>query len=269
MSAAPRTGLEPWAWGAFALAATTVGLYVFLGIRPGGTAPVLAYRWGLLVSGWASAVGMLAALVWSLRRRPVLQRGRAWPLAALAASLWFCSLPIAYPSSHEGKFSPTRFRLPFEGSARVRHGGEHKLENHLLFDPARRFGTAFVKREGEPFEVSAPAPGTLRARTRGRLGDVLVLETGRDEYCVLEGLLPDSCALVPGTGVRAGERLGSADEILYVHLQDRVEPGRGEGIPMRYWNYVADGRAAEAGVPVPPQEVACAVEAPAPAPASR
>ncbi|NOT31527.1 MAG: hypothetical protein HOP15_13855 [Planctomycetes bacterium] len=263
MSSSPRPNFEPWAWIAFALAAASAGLLFFLGLRPGGSAPVLVYRFGLLLSGWASAVAMLLALLWSLRRRPVLQRGRAWPLAALAASLWFCSLPFAYPSSHEGRFSPTRFRLPFEGTARVRFGGERKAENPFLFDPARRFGTAFEARGGEPLAVCAPAAYPPLGRSGGRRGEVLVLATGAREYCVLEGLVPNSCALASGATVNAGDPLGVAHEFLTAHLQDHPEPGRGEGVPMRYWNYLANGRSAEVGVPVPPQEVACSAAGPA------
>lgn len=251
-----RTSFESWAWIAFALAATTAGLFLFLGLRTGGSGPVLAYRYGLLVLGWASAVGMTVAMLWCLRRRPVLQRGRGWPLSALAASLWFCSLPIAYPSSHEGKFSPTRFRLPFEGTAHVRYGGGEARKNHLLFDPARRFGTVFEKRGGEALRVVSPASGTLVARSQGRTGQVLVLATGADEFCVLEGLEQGADAQAPGSIVDAGEPLGRARGSLFVHLQDRPEPGSGEGIPMRFWGYRVDGRTAESGIPVSPQEVA-------------
>lgn len=262
MSSPPRPGFEPWAWIAFAFAAASAGLLFFLGLRPGGSAPVLIYRFGLLLSGWASAVTMLLALLWSLRRRPVLQRGRGWPLAALAASLWLCSLPFAYPSSHEGRFSATHFRLPFEGTARVRFGGK-RTQNPFLFDPARRFATAFAARSGEALDVLAPAAGTLLGRSPGRNGEVLVLATGAREFCVLDGLVPGTCALASGATVKAGDPLGTAREPLTVHLQDLSEPGRGEGIPMRYWNYLADGRAAESGVPVPPQWVACSAPAPA------
>jgi hypothetical protein len=249
-----RAGFEPWAWAAFALVGLTVALFLFLGARPGGAAPVLAYRFGLLAAGWASAVGMLIGIAWCLRRRPVLQRGRAWPLAALAASLWFCSLPLAYPSSHEGKYSTTRFRLPFEGSARVRFGGERVAANPLLFDPERRFGLAF-EGEGEALRVCAPAAGELLARVDGREGVGLVLRTGEREFCVLEGLAPEAGGLAPGARVAAGTPLGRAPGVLTMHLKDRPEPGRGEGIPLRFFGYLADGRAAESGVPVPPQSV--------------
>jgi len=259
VSAPARANFEPWAWIAFALAAATAGIFLFLGLRTGGSAPVLAYRYGLLAIGWASAVGMLVALLWCLRRRPVLQRGRVWALSVLAANLWFCSLPIAYPSSHEGKFSPTRFRLPFEGAARVRYGGDER--NHLLFDPARRFGTIFEKEQGE-LAVVAPASASLVARSRGRFGEVLVLATGEGEYCVLDGLEVEGDPR-PGSRLEAGMPLGHARGLLSVHLQDLPDPGSGEGIPMRYWSFLADGREAESGVPVPPQEVASRGSGPA------
>lgn len=255
MSAESKERLEPWAWGAFALAGAAAGLFLYLGMRPGGDGPILAYRYGLLALGWASAVGMLLALLWSLRRRPVLGRRRALPLSALGATLWMCSLPIAYPSSHEGKFSTTRFRLPFEGAARVRYGGEPGPDNPLVFDPARRFGVGFVPDGSDSLEVVAPAAGTLRATGRGRGGLWVLLEIRAEESVVLEGLEEGSCTLEVGARVAEGERLGRASGILLVHLQDRPEAGTGEGVPMRFWGYRADGRRAESGIPVPPQVV--------------
>jgi len=262
MNAPPRERFERWAYAAFALAAVTAALFLFLGSRPGGAPAVLAYRFGLLVLGWGAAVGMLFAVVWSLRRRPVLQRKRVWPLTALGATLWFCSLPIAYPSSHEGKFSTTRFALPFEGTARVRWGGESPRSNPLLFDPARRFGVAFEA--DQALAARAPASGTVVARTSGRGGDEIVLATAAGEFCVVAGIAPDGGPR-PGAEVRQGEPIGSAPALLLVHLQDRPEPGHGEGIPMRFFGYSVGGRIADAGVPVPKQEVASAI---APASAS-
>jgi hypothetical protein len=255
MSAPARARFEPWAYLAFALAGATAALFLFLGSRPGGELAARAFRWGPLVLGCASAVGMLAALAWCLRRRPILQRGRAWPLLALGTSLWFCSLPIAYPSSYEGRFSTTRFRLPFEGPARVTAGGEDA--NPLLFDPARRFGTVFRSSGDEQtlLPIVAPAAGAVVGRTSTRSGEALVLATAPGEFCVLEGLEPGSCTLEAGASVAAGERIGTASGRLSMHLQDAPAPGRGEGIPMRYWGYRLHGRPAESGVPIPPQEV--------------
>lgn len=260
---AKKEAFEPWAFAAFAVAAATAVLFLYLGSRPGGGGPVLAYRFGLLVLGWVAAVGMLLALLWSLRRRPVLQRRRVWPLAALGASLWFCSLPIAYPSSHEGRFSATRFRLPFEGEARVRFGGHDARENPLVFDPARCFGTAFEPlAAGDPLRVVAPAAGAVVARTTGRVGEILVLATAAGEACFLEGIEASTLAVGVGEAVVTGQPLGTSADVLYVHLQDSPEPGSGEGIPLRYFGYRVHGRAAEAGVPVPPQVVTTGTDEP-------
>lgn len=245
---------EPWAWPAFGLLGASLALFLVMGSRPGGVLAVLAYRWGLFAVGGAAAAAMFLAMAWSLRRRPVLQRGRAWPLTALGISLWLCSLPIPYPSSHEGKPSPVRFRLPFEGEARVLWGGEEKSTNGLVYDPSGRFGTCF-ELDG-PRAVMAPADGRLVAREQGRYGRRVVLEVAPDAYLVVDGLTTGSEGPDPGAALRAGEPLGQASSKLCVFLMDGPRYGRSEGIPMRFWSYAADGRSIEAGVPIPPQRVA-------------
>lgn len=249
-----RERFEPWAWPAFGLLGATLALFLVMGSRPGGELAVLAYRWGLFAVGGAGAALMCLALAWSLRHRPVLQRGRAWPLTALAISLWLCSLPIPYPSSHEGKPSPIRFRLPFEGEAHVLWGGEEKGTNGLVYDPSACFGTCF-ELEGGP-AVLLPADGRLVAREPGRFGERVVLEVAPETYLVLDGLGPGADGPGPGVALRAGEPLGRAATKLCVFLMDGPRYGRSEGIPMRFWGYAADGRPVEAGVPIPPQRVA-------------
>jgi len=253
-SSREEQGFEPWAWLAFLLGLTTIGLLVFLGWKPGGEWPVLAYTWGLLGVGGASAALLLFGVVYSLRRRPVLQRGRVTPLAVLAGSLWFCSLPIAYPSSHESRPSSIRFRLPFEGEARVRWGGEKREQNRLVLDPARRFGTCF-EAGSEPLQVVAPVAGRVLALERGPRGQRVVLQVSGTEFLVLEGLEPGSLSAEVGQTVAPGQPLGRAPALLFVHLQDGPRVGRCEGIPMRFWGYRVDGRRAESGTPVPPQKV--------------
>ncbi|MSR63102.1 MAG: hypothetical protein EXS08_11730 [Planctomycetes bacterium] len=251
MSVPPRMGFEPWAWFAFALVGLTLGLLLFLGCRTGGPTAVLVYRQGPLWLGLASAVLMTGGLLWSARRRPLLQRGRVWPLGLLGGSLWVCSLPIAYPSSHEGKFSATHFSLPFAGPARVLVGGEERMKNRFLFDPSRRFGSVFAAEAGGPLTVLAPAAARVAARAEGEL----VLCVAEAEYLFFEGLEPGSCALEPGAEVSRGQVLASAAGPLTVFLQDGLERGRAEGVPMRYFGYRSDGRVADSGVPIPPQVV--------------
>jgi len=243
-----RRSFEPWAWCAFALAGAALGLSVYLGLRPGGRGPVLAFTWGPLALGAAAALLLIGALAWALVRRPVLQRRRATPLAILAATLWFCSFPIAYPSSHEGHPSRVRFRLPFEGEWRVRWGGEERADNVLVLNPSRCFGFVF---DGAPPDASvvAPCPGRVRAVSP------LVLEVAPREYLVLEGL--GTLDVAEGARVEPGDRLGAlARAELTVHLEDAPRPGTGEGIPLLFRGFRADGRAVERGVPRRGQRVA-------------
>jgi hypothetical protein len=241
---------EPWAHAAFAVGLLTLVMVLYLGWRPGGTAPVLVYRWGPLAVSACAAALLLFALGWCALHRPVLQPGRAAPLAVLAVSLWFCSLPIAYPSSYQGRPSPTRFRLPFHGEARVRLQGAEGARNRLLFDPSRRYGTGFEPKGEGPLEVVAPVAGRVeRLDALEGQGFALVIAVGEREYLFLAGLESSSVSVHPGQVVEAGERLGRAAG-LFVHLQEGAVIGRFEGIPVRYSDCSAGGRELEPGIPV-------------------
>ena len=62
MSAGPSRRFEPWAFGAFAIAAATAGLYLFLGSRPGvGEARLEDGAWSLATSEVHLAVPALLA----------------------------------------------------------------------------------------------------------------------------------------------------------------------------------------------------------------
>ncbi len=253
MSADEPRGYEPWAWPAFALGGATALLVLYLGLRPGGRGPILAYTFGPLVLGVASALSLVAALAWCLARRPLLQRGRVKPLAVLAVSLWVCSFPVAYPSSHEGHPSAVRFRLPFDGEWRVHWGGDKREQNVLVLNPSRRFG--FVFAHAPTALVRAPAPGRVVATDRA-----LVLAVAQDEFLVVEGLAPETLRVAVGTDVGAGEPLGElgVEGLLGIHLEDAPRPGTGEGIPLLFHGYRADGRVERRHVPVRGQRVRAA-----------
>ncbi|MEQ1894728.1 MAG: hypothetical protein ABL998_19470 [Planctomycetota bacterium] len=255
MNARAPERFEPWAWCAFALGLATLGVWLYLGSRPGDEAARLAYRYGPLVLGLCAAVFMLGALLFCLRRRPVLQRRRAWPLAVLGATLWLCSLPIAYPSAHEGKYSATRFRLPFEGAGRVLYGGEERARNPFLFDPSRRFGVCFEPAaSGAALLVVAPCAATLEAVFEGPTGHGVVLRTAGAEFPVLEGLA-EIPAFEVGAEILEGTALGHAAARLTMYLADEPGPGRGEGIPQRFSGYRLAGREVALGVPAAGQEL--------------
>ncbi len=254
---ADAEGFEPWARVAFGLGGATLALYLYLGLRPGGAGPVLAYRYGPLVLGGAAALLLLGAIAWSLYRRPALRRRRAVPLAVLAACVWWCSFPLAYPSSHAGHPSRVSLSLPFAGERRVRFGGEQRARNPLLLDPSRRFAVTFdPPLEGES-GVLAPAGGRVVAReTDERAGHArLVIAVAPGEYLVLEGLDPAALTHDEGAELARGAPLGRSIGPLCVFLQDGERIGRSEGVPFAFTEYLADGRAIRSGSPVPPERV--------------
>lgn len=274
MSERSQERFEPWAWVAFALLAACAGLLVFLGLRPGASA-VRLYLFGPPLLGLAAALVFAGAVVWSSMRRPVLSRRRVWPFGALMVVVWFASFPLPYPSSHERNPSTVPFRLPVEGDWRVRWGGDRRETNVLVLSPARRFGFDLVAAgdtEALGAPVLAPAAGRVVAVRDGLsdgawlaggesdpFGNRVVIEVAEGEFLVLASLQEGSVAVAPGDEVEAGERLArvghsaasgaTPEPHLMVHLQDTADPGWGEGIPMRFRNYFADGVAIDSGVP--------------------
>ena len=271
---------ERWPFAVFALAAATLAVFVYLGARPGGRGPILAYRYGPPALGILNALALGVALVWSALRPPLVRPRRVAAWTAAGAGLWLCSLPLAYPSSHDGHPSAVRFRLPFDGEWTVRWGGERHATNALVLSPGRRYGFDFVRGDGADPEgsvgapVLAPAEGEVVAVEQSLADDLgasseggpasawgnhVVLRVAAQEFLVLGGLQQGSVGVVPGERVRAGQELArvgrsalsrvSPAPHLAVHLQDAPEPGRGEAIPMRFFAYESGGHEVEAGIP--------------------
>ncbi len=277
---------EAWVRLSYALAAATGLLFLYLGLRPGGRGPILAFTWGRLVTFAGSALLLLFGLGWSLLRRPVLQRGRLGALLCLAAAVWFSAYPLAYPSSHEGHPSSVSLRLPFDGEWTVRWGGAKGPENTLVLEPDRRFGYVFVITDAEGrsqvgerslcrgADVLAPASGVVALVHDGEpdapfggiprgaepFGNHVVLEVLPEEFLFLIGLEQGSIEVRAGERVQAGARIGrvgfsarsqlTPEAHLGLHLADRPEPRRGEGIPCAFRGYQSSGRGLEAGVPL-------------------
>ncbi|MCI0657594.1 MAG: hypothetical protein L0170_11065 [Acidobacteria bacterium] len=101
---------EAWVLLAYLVGAATAGLFLYLGLRPGGLGPIRAYTHGRSVLFLAGAALLCFGLGASLLRRPVLQRGRLGAFLCLGAAVWFSAYPLAYPSSHEGH--PSAVCLP-------------------------------------------------------------------------------------------------------------------------------------------------------------
>ena len=280
---AARQRLELWTWAALATGLATAALFLYLGLRPGGRGPILAYHQGRTAIFLLAALLLVAGIVLGLRRRPLLQRGRLAGFLSLGAALLFSAYPLPYPSSHEGRPSSVAFRLPFEGEWVCRWGGSRGSTNPLVLLPDRRFGYHFVRADAEGRSggreaslcrgetVLAPADGTVAA-LRDSLSDLdagsgpgsvygnyVVLRVAEGQFLVLAGLEQGSLTVEFGQEVAAGDPLGrvgfsarspiTPEPHLALHLQDSVEPGRGEGIPLLFRGYTSSGRPVDKGTP--------------------
>jgi len=287
LSADPKRP-EAWAWLAYACAALQAALLVYLGTRPGGEWPVIAYRDLRPVLELLALATLFGATVWCLVRRPVLQRRRLAPCACLLLVVGVGSYPFPYPSSREGVPSSVRFRLPFAaagdagaaGEWTVVWGGERREHNILAaFSPDRRWGLELVvteagrSRRGQARapedhlvygrEVLAPADGRVAGVTTGLadepLGDHVVIRVAEGEYAFLCHLQEGSIAVAAGQQVRAGEPIGrvgatgrsstTPEPHLALHLQTTPFAGRGEAVPWRFHDFLADGIPVASGLP--------------------
>jgi hypothetical protein len=282
---AGRPRPERWVLVAYAVGVVTAGLFLYLGLRPGGLGPVRAYTHGRSILFLAGAGLLLFGLLGSLYRRPVIQRGRLGAFLTLAGVVWFTAYPLSYPSSFEGHPSAVRFRLPFEGEWTVRWGGSQGPASALVLQPDRRFGFDFVACDAEGKsddgraaycfgrEVLAPAAGVVVAVHDGEpdaalggrpagaepYGNYVVLRVAEREFLFLIGLERGSPAVGEGDLVSAGAPLGRAgfsarsaltpEAHLGVHLQDTPVPRRGEGIPFAFRDYRSGEAVVDAGVP--------------------
>jgi hypothetical protein len=143
-----------------------------------------------------------------------------------------------------------------DAEGRTRRGETEGPEDYLAWDRpvlAPAAGTVVAVHEGEPDH----APG---ARGEGEpLGNYLVIEVAPGEYAFLSHLRQGSIGVAVGDEVASGQPVGrvgssgwsplSPQPHVALHLQDDPAPRGGQPIPMRFHDYVADGRPVELGTP--------------------
>lgn len=230
---------EVWAWVAFTLLAVEVALVLYLGLRPGGAGPVLAYSYGPPLLGVVAVATAFFGLLWSVLHRPLFRRRRLPAFLCLTVVIGTANYPFPYPSSHEGRPSQVEFRLPVEGEWTVYWGGESKNTNRLAgFVPERRWGLDLVvvrdgrSHEGDGLaledyycydrEVLSPAAGRVVDVHSGQrdtqpgmvergleaYGNYVVIEVAPDEFLFLAHLKPGSIEVHEDELVEQGQRIG-------------------------------------------------------------
>ncbi len=237
---------------------------------------------------WQPLAGLLLllGLVWSLIRRPFFTRWRAVGVLLLLLLALSPAAFRVYPSSHEGKPSQVRFRLPMDGPITVGWGGDSPDVNYHVAYPDQRWAyDLVVTRDGQTHRgdgteltdyycyglpVLAPADGTIIHVFDGdpdmKVGELgggtdpggnqVVIEVAPNEYLFLCHLQPKSITVKVGDKLTAGQtvaRVGNSGNTsephLHIHLQDAPPPDMAEGIPLFFSGYRLNGEYVERGMP--------------------
>jgi murein DD-endopeptidase MepM/ murein hydrolase activator NlpD len=235
-----RPGLEAWVLCAFGLVAAEAAGAIYLGSRPGGRGPVLAYYIAPAVLGGAAVALAAWGIARSLRRRPFARPARLLAFTLLAFVVGSASYPLPFPAQREDRPSRVALEFPLQGEWTVQWGGAESDRNLLARSrPDRRFGYDLVlerdgarhKGGGERLEdwhafgaeVRAPCDGTVVRAVDGIadvapaqadgggdvLGNYVALEIAPGEFLFLANLQRGSIGAQPGERVARGARLGS------------------------------------------------------------
>lgn len=191
--------------------------------------------------------------------------------------------PAEAPSRHLDYQTKTPLRLPFQGDWFVFWGGRTEAENRHVFSVHQRFASdLLILRNGRSHTgdgtaneqyhcfgrpILAPGAGKVAVavdglpdnkpgeRDRARPpGNYVVIDHGNGEFSFLAHLKRGSVAVESGSAVRAGDRIGlcgnsgnSSEPHLHYHLQTTAVFGHGEGLPVQFLGYRADGKRVERG----------------------
>lgn len=292
MNAKPsRSDTRPWERWLFVLAAlwlVQAALWTVPQFRPGKLGAI-CWMFGLdfILWGTLAFVVLVWAIIASVVRRPF------WSGRRTLGLVWAIALglsPLAYrtyPSSHDGKPSQVRFRIPLDGPVTVGWGGPSRSVNYHVVAPSQRWAYDLLMSEGgKTFrgagtkcadyfcygrDVLAPAAGVVHAVSDGDPdmpigvlgggrrpdGNHVVLRVAAGEYLFLCHMQPGSIRVKPGENVVAGQPVGrvgnsgnTSEPHLHIHLQDTENLVLGEGIPLYFYHYRTAGRIVERGIPL-------------------
>jgi hypothetical protein len=193
--------------------------------------------------------------------------------------------PDPVESPHEDYEWTARLTLPFTNAWTVWWGGRTLEENHHVVSTDLRFGADFViERDGSRHSgtgetndayycfsaaIHAPAAGRVvtvvddipdnepgNPNRASAHGNHIVLDHGTGEYTVFAHLMAGSATVAAGDRVETGQPLAacgnSGDSVephLHVHAQNAAAVGEGEGLPLRFCDYVVDGEPTTCGEP--------------------
>ena len=189
-------------------------------------------------------------------------------------------------STHLGYKDKNKFTFPLKGTWLIYQGGRSTYENYHAAYSDQRFAYDIVgihdgklySGTGDKLEdyfgfaqpVMAPADGIVVAAidqyddnplnkpsaSNPAHGNSIVIDNGNGEFSMLAHLKRGSLKVKIGDKVKAGQELAlcgnsgnSPIPHLHFHLQTAGVWFQGEGLPLQFSNYIADGKAVDMGEP--------------------
>jgi hypothetical protein len=193
-------------------------------------------------------------------------------------------LPREAPAKFLDYKTKTKLRLPFNGLWYVAAGGLNITTNHHAVSIDQRFAYDFlIKKDGFIFQNDGTrnddyfcykkeivSPGTGRivelvnnidengpGEMLSGAGNYIIIDHGNNEFSILAHLRRGSIVVKSGEKVQIGQFLGlcgnsghAAMPHLHYHLQNSPVIFKGEGLPIQFQSYVADGKEITLGEPL-------------------
>jgi Peptidase family M23 len=180
----------------------------------------------------------------------------------------------------------TKFHLPFKGTWIILQGGRTTYENYHAAYPDERFAYDIVGvKDGKIYSgdadkpesffgfgqpVLAPADGTVvtavdryddnpvgkRSATNPKEGNTVVIDQGNGEFSMIAHLKSGSVKVKVGDKVKVGQAIGQCGNSgnsdlphVHYHVQTTKDWFKGDGLPIEFVDYVADGKPVASGEP--------------------
>ena len=193
--------------------------------------------------------------------------------------------PAEAPSDYLNYQTKTELRLPFNGLWYVVWGGRLIEQNyHAAISPQRFALDMLVSKKGRTFAgdgtrneqyfcfgrpVVSPGDGVIIEMIDGVVdnqpgvlnplepaGNYVVIDHGNNEYSYLAHFKQGSVAVIAGQRVKTGQYLGqcgnsgnSSEPHVHYHMQNTPYLNIGDGLPVQFKNYLADGKRVKLGEP--------------------
>lgn len=287
---APNTKKQPEAWEWWTLISLSLlGLLVItyaIAFLRLGTLSLYAHGLGIPAMGILTVPLMFMGLLRTIFRPPSIRRSRTIAFISLIVVGFLGNTPLfPAPVSTADWTSTHAYRLPMNGDWVTLAGGDTMATNYHSTTAAYRWGYDFTKlQDGKKFKldggknedyfafgqpVVAPVAGKVIALETGlsdnvpgqhdaaALGNFILIEAGPNEYAYLAHLKSDSVAVRMGEVVKRGQVIAavgnsgrSVEPHLHIHLQNTAEFPFSESLPLRFSNYIANGKPVELGMPV-------------------